>query len=270
MKTLSQVGEFALIQNIEKWRHKSRESRYRNPVRVPLGDDAFVSKMTPNGLWAFTTDTLLEGTHFRFDWLDRGCGSRNKAWYALGFKSMAVNLSDLAAMGHFQPKFSFVTLGLNGDISVNSVENYYKGILNLTQKHNFSIVGGDIIRSEKSIISITLVGVSDPSKTPLTRSGAKPGQILMGTGAMGLSAAGLEVLKRRLSTGSTRDVLVRAHLYPQPKMKEGQILSKPLFQVSSLIDTSDDLYSSLEILSQKSRVGFEVDLDSVPIHPSLE
>ncbi len=246
---LSQIGERGLLQKIEYWCSAQKSSPYFKPV-VPLGDDSFVAKLATNTL-AVSTDTLMEGTHFKLQWLNSVLPP-TRIWNALGHKAMAANLSDLASMGRVQPLFAFVTLGLNGDISVDSVDNLYKGMRKLGNLHGISIVGGDIIRSDKSIISLTVIGIFLPPSKPLTRSGAKIGDLLLLTGPLGLSELGLSYLRAGKKGFET-------HLFPTPRLKEGSIIGDNL--ATSCIDTSDDLLTSLQILSAKSNVGVQVHLN---------
>lgn len=275
METISQIGESILIRKIGNWCHSGKIGSSfpgRNQdflTKVPMGDDACVVKLLDKSSLAVTTDTLVEGTHFNLTHFSSFLDKKEQ-WISCGYKAIAVNLSDLAAMGHVRPLFALVTLGLRGDISVDSVENLYTGMKKLTKKYHFSIIGGDIIRSEKSIISITLIGKMI-GKRVLTRSGAKIGDVLMVSGPLGLSSAGLKVLMKRLRVGEGYlKTLVDAHIYPKPKMEEGKILADEESLATSLIDSSDDLMTSLEILSEKSRVGFELNLDQVLIHPAIK
>ncbi len=267
---ISRIGERKLIERIARACRNSRPSPYWRP-EVPLGDDAFVAKMSSIPSLVITTDTLLEGTHFRLDW--KGLPLKGiDLWQALGHKAMASNLSDLAAMGHVTPLFAFVTLGLHGDNSVNNVDNLYRGILNLSRLFRFSVTGGDIIRSDKSMISITVVG-RKLSPNVIRRLGAKKGDVLMASGPLGLSSAGLEVLQKGTkmprSMAQPAQILVRSHLFPMPKLQESALLGDKSNLATAMMDTSDDLYTSLETLAASSGVGFEVELGSVPVPPAL-
>lgn len=266
MKTVAEIGEFELIKRIQKSCPAPKNHGFKEIV--PNGDDAYAAKLASNCALAITTDTLCEGTHFNLKWLSRFLTPR-EVWQAIGYKAMAVNLSDLAAMGWVRPIFSFITLGLNGDISVDSVDNLYTGIRKIYNNYNFCVSGGDIFRAEKSIISVTIVGQL-LSKGCVERSGAIIGDVLMASGPLGLSSAGVKILKNQLKSRSSENkFLIRSHLYPEPKLKEGKILANEDILATSMIDSSDDLMTSLEILAEKSEVGFQIDLDSVPIHPSL-
>lgn len=284
-KTISEIGEFDLIKRILI---RSQKYQSKNPgfkTEVTAGDDAFVARFPQKSSLVFTTDTILEGTHFDFNLMKTYFNMNNQFvfkkitqknhsigeklfWYSLGYKAMAVNLSDLAAMGNIKPLFSLVTLGLNGDISVDFVDNFYDGMGYFLKKCGYFLAGGDIIRSDKSIVSIVIVGKSE-SAYIAKRNGAKIGDILMVSGPIGLSGAGLEVMKKQIKSVFGKK-LVHSHLFPVPQLKAGKILVSKQIQASSMMDLSDDLMTSLEILSQESAVGFEIDLEKIPVHPDLE
>ncbi|OGR53757.1 MAG: thiamine-phosphate kinase [Elusimicrobia bacterium RIFCSPLOWO2_02_FULL_39_32] len=271
MPKLSRIGEFSLIQKIQNWCKKREKIKNSKPYKiiVPTGDDAFVAKLTSNTQLVVTTDTMVEGTHFDLNWKSSYL-SLKELWYCLGYKAMAMNLSDCAAMGHVEPLFAFATLGVNGDISVDCVDKLYLGMLQLAQKQQILFAGGDTIRSEKSIISITVVGKLK-SSFPITRCGAKVGETIMATGPLGLAYCGLKILnnKEKLKNSSWKS-LVYKQLKPEPKLKESEILINKDFLATAMIDTSDDLLTSLEILKEKSSVGFEIQLEKVPIPEVLK
>lgn len=264
---LSEIGEQNLIRRIRGWCGPG----FRSPhfkVETDNGDDAFVAKLTSNPSIAITTDTMLEGTHFRLDWKSPHLKNID-LWESLGSKAMVSNLSDLAAMGHVQPLFAFITLGLHGDISVDNVDNLYRGIRKWLRLFRFNVAGGDIIRSDKSMISITLVGKKLSPKC-VSRSGAKNGDLIMVSGPLGLSHAGLLTLqKQRRLPPALGKRLILAHLFPAPEMRAGALLASEAILATSMLDTSDDLLTSLEILSRSSRVGLEIELSSVSYPPAL-
>ena len=267
---ISGLGERGLIRKVQNWCGPLPSGSFRRKASLEAGngDDAFVVKLTSSRRLVFTTDTLVEGTHFKPN-LFKGYLSEGRAWRSLGYKAMSVNLSDLAAMGGVQPLFCLITLGLDGDISVDTVDNLYKGMGELMRFYGFFTAGGDIIRSEKSIISVTIVG-DLLSRKPILRSGAGIGEVLMATGPLGLSSAGLKILEKRVKPDENYvKILVGAHTRPEAKMKEGRILANEDTLATSLIDTSDDLMTSIEILGEKSRVGFEVFAGRIPVHPAL-
>lgn len=278
-KSVASLGEFGLLDRIQKNARPWRSPNYSNArarggnrlpftIQVPNGDDAFVAKLSPNSPLVITTDTLLEGTHFNLKYLSNYL-TFPKQWHCLGYKAMAVNLSDLAAMGNVSPLWAFVTLGIRGDISVDIVDNLYTGLTEWAQIDPYILAGGDMIRSEKSIISITLIGKVDGGMV-LTRQGARIGDVLMASGPLGLSAAGLKILmKREKSKQKEAKTLIESHLYPVPRFDLSRILSREDTLATSILDTSDDLMTSLQILAKKSGVGFQVDLDSAPVPSAL-
>lgn len=267
MTPLARAGEWGTLRRLLK-----RLSPFKVPpphrLLVGPGDDAAVVKISTKSGLLFTTDTLVEGTHFRLDWLRRTLPEK-EVWRALGYKAMAVNLSDLAAMGAARPLLALLTFGGGGDNSVETVENLSEGISKLTRLFGFSVLGGDTIRSDKTMLSVTIVGELITHKAIL-RSGARKGEVLMCSGPLGCSVAGLKVLSQgaRRLTVAERFLLDR-HLYPTPRLKEGELLGNEDNLSTSLMDASDDLFTSLEILSRESGVGFECDLSQVPVHPHL-
>ncbi|OGR82312.1 MAG: thiamine-phosphate kinase [Elusimicrobia bacterium RIFCSPHIGHO2_01_FULL_64_10] len=271
---LSAIGERPLLKKIEgicrprpATLERLKRKHRANPL-VPLGDDAYVVNMATPSRLVFTTDTLIQGTHFRPE-DQRRFLPESEMWKCLGSKAMAVNLSDLAAMGRVEPLFALVTIGFGGDISVDTVDNLYKGMMEYCRYFDFIIAGGDIIRSDLSIVSICIVGKL-MSTRPVMRKGAVPGDVLMASGPIGLSSAGMEILERQGKSLETYEkTLLRAHLLPVPRLKEGGILAGEDIMATSMLDASDDLATSLEILGGESRVGFDVDLSRVPVHPAL-
>ena len=126
-----------------------------------------------------------------------------------------------------------------------------------------------MIRSDKSIISIALVGELITHK-PVLRSGSRVHDLLMATGPLGLSSAGLEILEnRREPLNPDEQFLLKRHLYPEPRLKEGTVLGDVDRLATSMLDLSDDLMTSLEILRRDGGVGFEISLDGIPVHAAL-
>src|SRR3990170_3618157 len=219
---LSELGEFGLIEKIR------RSFSVKSP-RAPLniGDDAAALVVSPSSMLLATTDMLVEGVHFDLSSTD---------FYSLGWKSAAVNLSDIAAMGGV-PRFCLVSLGIPASIAVERITEFYKGFHALTGAHKAVLVGGDTCLSRKGlVISITMLG--EIEKTALiTRSGARPGDRVFVTGPLGDSAAGLEILKKRgrgqgsrvkgqgAKAGEGEKKLVQKHLRPMPRVAAGRKLA---------------------------------------------
>lgn len=266
-RAISRLGERQLIQRIAR-SPATRPPRGAWKSPVPLGDDAYVATVASSCSIALTTDALIEDTHFRLAWMRRYL-SEAEVWRAIGYKAMAVNLSDLASMGDCQPRLGLVTFGCRGDISVDIVDNFYRGFAELTRYFRFFVAGGDLIRSDKTMLSLTLVGEMRGANF-LTRDRAKNGDILMSTGPLGLSAAGLAALQApRKVPKAVAAPLLKAHLRPVPQLVAGKVLAAQATLATSCMDLSDDLRSSLAILGERSGVGAEVDLDRVPVPAAL-
>lgn len=248
---LSQKGEFGLIELIRK---KCLSSDRR--IVVGIGDDAAVIKTHPGKLSVLTTDALIETVHFSLDYF---------SFYQLGWRSLAANLSDIAAMGG-RPICSVVTLGLSDTVTVENVTEFYQGMLALSRKSNCTIAGGDIVRSPKElVISIAILGEVEKNKV-VTRSGAQVGDLICVTRELGEAQAGLELLlkKRRDRRFGFSPALARKHLLPVPRLAESKYLaenSKP----NSMIDISDGLASDLHHICEESKTGAVIFEDRVPV-----
>lgn len=268
MTRLSDLGEFGLISRIGKaFRGRSR--------RAPLGigDDAAALFVSAGRTLLATTDLLLEGVHFDLATTDLR---------SLGWKSAAVNLSDIAAMGGI-PRFSLTALGIPKGISVAQIDDFYRGFRALLRRHRVDLVGGDTCGSDTDLmISVTVLGEVERTRM-LTRAGAKPGDRIFVTGTLGDSAAGLELLRtgprgrkpaagRRGTASRGGDTavrnLIRRHLMPVPRVEIGRRLALSGC-VTSMIDVSDGLSSDLGHICEQSGVGAEISAERVPVSRSL-
>ena len=269
---ISDLGEFGLIAKI-KAQAKGRSSS----TLLGIGDDAAALSLSPSKTLLTTTDMLLEGVHFDLSYTD---------FYSLGWKSAAVNLSDIAAMGGV-PRFCLTALGIPSAISVEMIKEFYKGFNALCRKYNVDLVGGDTCRSEKGlVISVTALGEVEKKKM-LTRAGARPGDLIFVTGTLGDSAAGMELLKagaRVQGPGSRgkghnselrtqNSPLIRKHLQPVPRVESGRKIALSGC-ATSMIDISDGLSSDLGHICEESRVGAEINADQIPfskdIHKAID
>jgi thiamine-monophosphate kinase len=247
-----EAGEFGLIEMIAKTVGKTGSDK----VLIGIGDDAACWRA--EGLQIATIDTLIEDIHFNF---------KNITWRELGWKSMAVNLSDIAAMGG-QPLYALISLGIPGDTETESVIDLYKGMLDLAKKFEVRIIGGDTVGSPVTAITLTIIGETGDEDRILKRSAAKPGDLIAVTGTFGASAAGLDMMQRRLSFNKKTDATLReAHFKPSPRIEEGQTLAK--YGVKAAIDVSDGLLGDLEKLCLASGVGAQLYSDRIPIHPAV-
>jgi thiamine-monophosphate kinase len=231
-------------------------------VRVGIGDDAAVVSVRMGEL-ALTTDMLVEDVHF-----DRALIAPRD----LGYKAVAVNLSDIAAVGA-SPRYVLVSLGLPSDVEPAWVMELYGGMVEACREHAASIVGGDLSGAPRIVISVTLAGEA-PAGRAVLRSGASPGQRIAVTGSLGGSAGGLllsrsskEVLAEALTAGWGRELL-RAHERPQARIGEGQTLAQA--GATAMMDLSDGLSRDLPRLCRASGVGATIRSKSIPIASALE
>lgn len=250
---LRQIGEFGLIRRIQKQFHPPLFS-----VPLGIGDDAAAILPTPGKYLLLTTDSLLEQVHFDLSFTD---------FSELGRKALAVNLSDIAAMGG-RPRFFLVSLGVSDRQTVQEIDRLYRGMRKASREAGTELIGGNTTYTRGPLfISITLLGeVSKKEMT--TRAGAKRGDHLYVTGTLGDAAAGLALLKKGGETGRFAGLVRRYHL-PEARWREGALLAENAIP-SAMIDLSDGLSSDLRHLSEQSRVGAELDLGSIPISPPLK
>jgi len=250
---LSQKGEFGLIELIRKKCGKPNQR-----VVLGIGDDAAILKSKAGQLQILTTDALIETIHFNLDYF---------TFFQLGWRALAANLSDIAAMGG-KPVCAVVTLGLNDRISVENVLELYDGMLALGRKVNCSIAGGDTVRSPKFLmISISVLGEVEKGGV-VTRSRAKIGDLICVTRQLGEAQAGLELFlerRKRKGLGFSAE-LTQKHLLPFPRLAESEFLVKK-FRLNSMIDISDGLASDLHHLCEKSKVGALLYADKIPVSP---
>lgn len=257
---VSEIGEFGLIEHLIGMINDSHgvASTSAKGFRVVIGagDDAMVAEK--NGVTELaSTDTLVENIHFSHS---------TTSWEDLGWKALAVNLSDIAAMGGI-PTYALVTLGLVEDTEVEDITELYKGMLEIAHEFNVSIVGGDVVRSPVSFITVSVSGTIVGE--PLLRSVALPGDQIGISGPLGAAAAGLKILQEDPNTESAPFSILRQSLRrPRPCVTEGQILIEE--GVRAAIDISDGLIDDLEKLCKSSSVSAEIEAAKVPVHPDVK
>lgn len=249
------VGEFGLIAILEQ--SLPAEVRDAPGLELGIGDDAAIWQPSPGAKVAVTTDSMVEGVHFRRDWTD---------WGWLGHKLLAVNLSDLAAMGA-RPKIAVITLALRGDELVRDLVAMYRGIGALALTHGVTLAGGDIVRAPHDLmLHVTALGEVDGSP-PLSRAGARPGDLIGVSGTIGASAAGLRLLALPTSDprrgAATAEQLIEAHLRPQPRLALGAALRG--HGASAAMDLSDGLFGDLPKLLAASGVAGRIDVRRLPV-----
>jgi thiamine-monophosphate kinase len=228
MKTLHNIGEFGLIERIAK------SVRTDASVIKGIGDDCAVLKYTKDKYLLFTTDMLIEDVHFT---------RKEATFFQIGYKAMAVNLSDIAAMGGI-PKSAVVSGGLPCNLKLNQADEIQQGINFAAKKFGVNIVGGDTNRSDKIILSVALLGEIE-KKNLVLRSTARSGDLIFVTGSLGGSRK-----KKQFSF--------------IPRIKEARLLVKEC-KPSAMIDLSDGLASDLERICQASKVGALIYPDLIPL-----
>jgi len=240
---ISRLGEFGLIDTIRKMNPAKNKG-----VVIGLGDDTAVVRNDKSRYILLTTDTLVENVHFNLQYCK---------FFELGWKLLAVNLSDIAAMGGI-PKYVLVTLGLKKNTDVSEINQLYAGIRSLARKTKVDVVGGDIVSSPNNLFfTMDLFGVAEKV---IRRSGAKPGDAVISIGKIGASSAGLSYLKKHGRKAMISNVA--AHLMPTPMLKEGRLASK---YATSMIDNSDGLARCLMEICRESNVGAKIYLEQIPI-----
>ena len=250
---LSRIGEFGLIR-----RFSPRFLRDLPPGVTGIGDDCAILPWSGRRRLLVTTDMLVEGTHF----LRAKISARD-----LGRKSLAVNLSDIAAMGG-RPSAAFLSLGIPVDIDVAWLDAFFAGLRELARRERVSLLGGDTTRSSGPlVINVAVLGESTAGRIKL-RSGAKPGDAIYVTGSLGDSGAGLRILLAGHARNRDEAALVRSHNRPRAQLAEGAWLAGRA-AVTAMMDISDGIDSDLRRIMERSRCGAAVDLDALPISGPL-
>ncbi len=249
---LSRLGEKGLIQRIRSMLKTKTEQ-----ILLGIGDDAAVVSSHPGRKLIFTTDTLVETVHF-----DR----RYVPIDALGWKALAVNLSDIAAMAGF-PLCAVVSLAIPETWTVEDVDRFYQGMDRCAQAYHCPIVGGDTVRSPQwACITVTVLGEVQASAFK-TRAGAKEGDLLCVTGTIGKARVGWEVLESGLQDPAFSSA-VSHFLQPRARIEEAQRLLNA-YEVTAMIDISDGLASEIFHLCEASGLGCQLFEEKIPVSPEV-
>jgi thiamine-monophosphate kinase len=276
--TLEQLGEFGLIDLLARTlgqggferaprRRAAARDRAAGAVRLAIGDDAAVLRVPPSHDLVFTTDALVQDVHFRLDWATPE---------EVGRKALAVCASDLAAMGA-RPLACVVGLGLRRGTDPACVAGVYRGLRRASRELGLPVVGGDTVRAGALSLSLAAVGAVRRGAA-VTRSGARPRDVLYVTGTLGDAAMGLELLRQastrrggvralRQSSDTHVRALLRRHLLPQARLDAaGRILG---LRPTAMIDVSDGLAAEIGHLERCSAVSAHLDTGSLPLSPAL-
>jgi thiamine-monophosphate kinase len=248
-------GEFEIIDRFFR-RPAEATGRMRDDVILGIGDDAALLAVPAGMQLVAALDTLVEGRHF----------PAGTAAESLGHRALAVNLSDLAAMGA-KPAWFLLSLTMP-EARAEFLENMSRGLRNLAQEHSVALVGGDTTAGPLSV-SVQVLGLVEPG-TALTRNAAMPGDLLFVSGSPGDAAAGL-ALEMGSSTAPhlaavQQQYLRQRFLFPTPRIALGRALRG---LASACIDVSDGLAADAGKLAQASGCGVHIDADRLPISPQL-
>lgn len=244
---LERLGEFGLI---ERLRRKLPAGR---GVRIGIGDDAAWLENS-SGSSLVTADMLIEGVHFNLRWT---------SFYDLGNKSLAVNLSDIAAMGGV-PAYAIVSLGIPTRCDSSDIESFYRGLNALAKESRVSVVGGDMSIAQSFIVSVCVIG--HPPRRPVRRDGASIGDDIYVTGTLGDSALGLALLQRNRRSVADKAAasLLARHRRPSARLAAGALLAAQE-SATAMIDVSDGLLQDLGHICRASGTGAVIYQDRVPL-----
>ncbi len=251
---LDKLGEFGFIE-----RFSEKFNTLLPTASIGIGDDCAVISANELEDYVITTDMLIEGVHFLKDKITS---------FELGYKSLAVNLSDIAAMGA-KPVASFLSLGIPTTTQVENLDAFMEGYHSLSEKHNLPLMGGDTTKSLKHLaINVCVIGRCQKGEARL-RSMAKVGDLICVTGNLGDSAGGLQVLLQELEDSECNKTLVKRHHTPTPRIDEGIWLTK-YDAVRAMMDISDGISSDLQHILTSSKKGAIIEIDKIPTSETLK
>lgn len=265
---ISSIGEFGLIDRI------AGKAAKGSGVITGIGDDAAVTALAPGMQLVTSTDMLLEDVHFRLAW---------HAPYLLGRKSLAVSISDIAAMGAI-PRWALLSLAIPPDLPIDFIDEFSRGFLAMAGEHGVSLIGGDTCASRNGlVVSVTIMGEQLPDRI-LLRSGAKAGDDIWVTGTLGDAAMGLKILEgdsgslqppsffkppgSSLGKAAEKEHLISRLLDPVPRTSAGIALAQSGL-ATAMIDISDGILADFGHMAEMSEVGGEIYLEAIPLSPEF-
>lgn len=243
MASFSEEQFVAWLKANTKMSHHSRAKGFTG-----IGDDAAVIPLADSFL-VLTTDAIAEDVHFKREW---------SAPEDIGWKTMAVNVSDMAAMG-VAPQWALVTAGIPDVTGVAYLKAVHRGLADCASHYGCVIAGGDTVKANKWFINVAMGGIT--KKPPILRSGAREGDFIFVTGTLGNSACALELLRRK---SKKYPALLQFHKKPRPRLKEGIALMDTKC-VSSMMDVSDGLSKDLARLLKESHAGAKLFKHQIPV-----
>ncbi len=258
---VSQIGQFGLIDKIARLIEDSSRPQAESwqNLRTGVGDDCAVWQ-GERTCYLSKVDSQVQGVHFTLDII---------SWRDLGWKALAVNLSDIAAMGG-RPLYALVSLGLPFETEVEDVMSLYTGMLDLAAQTGTAVIGGHVSASSNLYIDVQVTGrTASPDGLVLSRSAAHPGDLIAVTGWLGSAASGLKLLKHKMALEpSVTEYLKGAFAHPEPRLAEGRLLLDN--GVRCAIDISDGLIADLAHICQNSGVGAEIETEKLPIRSEVK
>lgn len=254
---ISELGEDAFLEKLRDW--LPAMARQTTTAETGIGDDAavlFDKSGKPELL--MSCDLLIQGHHFTLETISPEF---------LGRKSLAVNISDIAAMGGI-PRCAVISLGLPGDTDLEFLDRFYKAANGIASEFGMRIVGGDTTASPVLVIDVAILGDIPEGTAPRLRSGAEPGQQIAVTGTLGDSGAGLDIiLKNTDYRNEDLKFLVERHFNPTPRVRAGQVIAAN--EPGAMCDLSDGLSLDLSRICRASGCGAVVDAGKIPLGSQL-
>lgn len=270
-KPISEIGEFGLIERLSAIAAPTLQNT--PGIIEGIGDDCAVYRTGEPMLQVATTDLLVELVHF--DLL-------TTPMHHLGSKAISVNVSDICAMNAV-PRYALVSIAIPASMSVESIEELYKGMSHAASRYGLALAGGDTSSSPSGlVISVSMTGETTQERITL-RQGARPGDMICVTGSLGGSTAGLKVLMReravmiellRNNEPYDKDVMaelseytevIRCHLLPEARLDIVRFFNEREIVPTAMIDLSDGLTSDLRHLCRRSNVGAHIEEGRIPI-----
>jgi thiamine-monophosphate kinase len=258
---VSQIGQFGLIDKIADLIKKTSQPQAESwqNLRTGIGDDCAVWQ-GERTCYLSKVDSQVQGVHFTLDII---------GWHDLGWKALAVNLSDIAAMGG-QPLYALVSLGLPFETEVEDILSLYLGILALGEATGTAVIGGHVSASPNLYIDVQVIGRTiSAGGQVLSRSASQPGDLIGVTGWLGSAAAGLKMLKGKMDLEpSATAYLKKAFAHPEPRLSEGRLLLES--GVMCAIDISDGLAADLGHVCLESGVSAVIETEKIPLRAEVK